>query len=83
MQKETDKFNKSDVMEGMSSISAVIKAIEANTTDRKINTVFVDKAKKKSKEKEIAFLRRKSLMLGFAVEFTDEISINEITCYEH
>ncbi len=79
MHKETDKFNDSDIMEGMPSISSVIKAIEADTTDRQIKTIFIDKNKKKSKEKEIAFLKRKSLTLGFAVEFTDETSINEVT----
>ena len=49
MQKETTKFTESDIMEGMSSISAVIKAIEAGKTDRRIRTVFVDKSKKDSK----------------------------------
>ena len=77
MQKETDKFNSSDIMEGMSSISAVIKAIENNTSDRKIISVFIDKSKKKSKEKEIAFLMRKSKELNFALEFTEEAAINE------
>jgi hypothetical protein len=46
MQKETNKFIDSDVMEGMSSISAVIKAIESGTTDRQIITVFIDKEKR-------------------------------------
>ncbi len=78
MQKENDKINGSDIMEGMSSISAVIKAIESGFTDRRITTVFVDKAKKRSKEREISFLQRKANALGFAVEFTDERSINEV-----
>ena len=78
MQKENDKINGSDIMEGMSSISAVIKAIESGSTDRRITTVFVDKSKKRSKEREIAFLQRKANALGFAVEFTDERSINEV-----
>ena len=42
MQKETSKITESDLMEGMSSISAVIKAIEAGHTDRRILTVYVD-----------------------------------------
>ena len=36
MQKETEKFNNTDIMEGMSSISAVISAIKENKTDRKV-----------------------------------------------
>ena len=54
MQKETEKFNTSDIMEGMPSISAVIAAIKANNTDRKIVSVYIDKNKKHSKSKEIA-----------------------------
>ena len=78
MQRENDKINSSDIMEGMASISSVIKAMEANKTDRRINTVFVDKSKKRSKEREISFLTRKSKEYGFALEFTDERSINEV-----
>ncbi len=79
MKRETDKLNTNDVMEGMSSISSVIKAMENSTTDRKILTVYIDKAKKKSKEKEISFLQRKASPLKFNVEFTDESVINEFT----
>ena len=39
--------------------------------------MFVDRAKKRSKQREIAFLERKSSELGFALEFTDETSINQ------
>ena len=74
MQKESNKITNSDIMEGMSSISAVIKAMEAKSTDRRITTVFVDKAKKKSKQREIAFLEHKARELGFKIEFTNQES---------
>lgn len=79
MQKETTKFTESDIMEGMSSISAVISAIRSETTDRKIISIYVDKSKKQSKNKEIAFLTHKSNELGFALEFVDESIISEFT----
>ena len=79
MQKETTKFNNSDIMEGMSSISAVIKAIEAKITDRKILNIYIDSAKKNSKRNEIAFLRHKSRELGFGIEFVDTECISEFT----
>ena len=66
-------------MEGMSSISAVIKAIEAGKTDRRILTVFIDSAKKSSKRREISFLSRKSKELVFSIEFCDEATISELT----
>ena len=78
MQKETEKINNADIMEGMTSISAVIKAIEKNSTTRKIDTVYVDAEKKKSKAREIAFLQRKASELGFFVEFTDNEHISEL-----
>ena len=79
MQKETEKFNTSDIMEGMSSISAVISAIKAETTDRKIISIYIDKSKKESKKKEISFLSYKSAELGFNIEFVDESVISEVT----
>ena len=61
MQKENEKFNVSDIMEGMPSISAVIKAIKSNATNRKIISIFIDKEKKQSKKKEIAFSESRRL----------------------
>ena len=79
MQKETDKFNQSDVMEGMSSISAVIRSIINNTSDRRILSVYIDNNKRRSKAKEIGFLVAKSNELGFDLNFVDESVINEFT----
>lgn len=78
MQKETEKLNNSDIMEGMPSISAVIKAIENNKTDRKIITVYIDDTKKGSKMREIAFLKRKASELGFCVEFVGADKIKDL-----
>ena len=79
MQKETEKFNNSDVFEGMTSISAVINAIIAKTTDRKIISIYIDQAKKQSKKKEIGFLTYKSKELGFSMEFVEEAMLNSFT----
>ena len=79
MKKEIDKYNDSDIMEGMSSISAVINAIVNGSSDRKIITVYVDKAKKKSKAREIAFLSKNASSLNYTVEFVSEDIINEFT----
>ena len=79
MQKETSKFTESDVMEGMPSISALIKAIEARTTDRKIETVYIDSSKRSSKRHEIAFINHKSRQMSFNVEFVNAELISEMT----
>lgn len=78
MQKENVKTNNSDIMEGMPSISAVIKSIESNVSDRKLISVYIDRSKQKSKEREINFLKRKSKELGFSIDFVDANVIEEV-----
>lgn len=79
MQKEFEKFTESDIMEGMPSISAVIKSIKKASTDRKIISVFIDKNKLKSKQKEISFLKHQAEALNFIIEFVDADVIEEHT----
>ena len=88
MQKENEKFNVSDIMEGMPSISAVIKAIKSNATNRKIISIFIDKEKKQSKKKEdsakYAFLLFVPAMLGAtALELTNLASLFDDTSKIH
>lgn len=71
MLKETSKFENSNIFEGMPSISAVIKAIENNSSDRKILHVFIDSTKVSSKRREISFLKAKSKELGFDLNFVN------------
>ena len=42
MIKETDKFIDSNVFEGMTSISALIKSIRSGRNDRKIKKILFD-----------------------------------------
>lgn len=79
MIKETEKYNNSNIFEGMPSISAVIKSIELGYSDRKITAVWFDKAKKHSKSKELAFLSAKSHSLNFSINFTDCQTIDSMT----
>ncbi len=79
--KESEKFLNSELFEGMSSISALIKAIgrDYSSNDRKILKVLIDKSKKNSKKREIAFLNIKSKELGFHMEFVNNEVINAKT----
>ncbi|MBE6601233.1 MAG: RNA methyltransferase [Ruminococcaceae bacterium] len=77
IQKETTKFTASTVFEGMTSISAVLNSPLGN--DRKIESVWVDQAKKKSKASEIGFLLAKSKELGFPVNFVEQEKIDELS----
>ena len=80
MQKEIQKFSNSEIMEGMSSISSLIDAMEHSElqNDRRILRVMIDAAKKRSKAREISFLNAKARSLGFSVEYLDASEIDAL-----
>lgn len=79
MKTEESRFVSSCVFEGMTSISAVINGHISGSTDRKLETVIIDKDRIKNKEKEIVFLNRKSKELSFDIRYTDEDEISAMT----
>ena len=76
-QKEEEKFGHSDILEGMTSISALLNSQGEN--DRSIQKIWIDQAKKRSKAAEIGFLTAKSHELGFLVEFVSAEQIEAHT----
>lgn len=76
MLKEEQRFATSDILEGMTSISALLNAGEEN--DRKIEKVLIDRTKRKSKAAQIGFLTAKSHALGFPIEFVDTAEIDRL-----
>lgn len=72
--KEEIKFSSGSILEGMTSISALLNATEQN--DRKIEKIWIDKNKRSSKKAEIGFLTAKSHQLGFLIEFVDADAID-------
>ena len=79
IKKEEEKFISSDRLEGMPSISALIKGIEANTNPRRIIKILFDQEKCKSKKAELGFLRAKSKQLGFEIEMVSAEALQEIS----
>lgn len=77
MIKEEQKFAASDILEGMTSISALLNSPAEN--DRTVEKVLIDKAKRKSKAAEIGFLTAKSHELHFPIEFVDASEIDAHT----
>ncbi|MBQ7334917.1 MAG: hypothetical protein IJW92_00365, partial [Clostridia bacterium] len=69
MHKEDQKFAASAILEGMTSISALLNSTAEN--DRVIQKVWIDRTKRKSKSAEIGFLTAKSHALAFPIEFVD------------
>ncbi len=77
--KECEKFNNSNILEGMTSISAAISGIRAGLNKRNIRTVYVDRQKLKSKAREIGFLRAVCGELNFEIEIVDQDWIDRMT----
>ncbi len=68
------------VFEGMTSISALIKAYEASpSTARRIVAVYCSRDLPRDKYKQIGFLKAKSIALGFELEPCDASDIDGIT----
>ena len=76
MIKEEEKFEASDILEGMTSISALLNSTAEN--DRKIQKVYIDATKRKSLSAKIGFLVAKSHALGFSIEFVDAQTISSL-----
>ncbi len=77
LQKENEKFAPSTLFEGMTSISALLNSQCEN--DRKIEKIWIDNEKRRSKSAEIGFLVAKSHELGFIIEFVDRAQINAVS----
>ncbi len=76
MIKEEVKFASGNILEGMTSISALLNS---TCNDRRIEKIWIDQSKRKSKGAEIGFLTAKSHEKGFVVEFTDASEIDKVT----
>ncbi len=77
MLKEEKRFAASDILEGMTSISALLNSDGIN--DRKIEKVLIDRSRRKSKAAQIGFLTAKSHECGFPVEFVDAEEIDSLS----
>lgn len=74
MQKEETKFIDSTVFEGMTSIRAILRGIDAGVNDRKIEKILFDKEKLSKISKEIGYLKAVSSKYGgyIVIESTGE-----------
>ena len=69
MIKEESRFKDSCVFEGMTSIRALLDNLkDGKENARKIEKIFFDKAKEKSKSKEIGYLKKMGELFNFTVE---------------
>ena len=67
------------VIEGMTSISALISALDSNKARRKIIEILFDKSKISSKRRELSFLKIKASAHGFNINFVDSSDIDKLS----
>ena len=77
--KEREKFENSNIFEGIVSFRAVLSSILEEKTDRKIIQVYYDKEKAKKKPKEYSFLKAKSYEQGYELMLVDKNIIDDLT----
>ena len=77
--KEAEKFADSTLMEGMTSIKAVISSFEAGISDRRVKRVMADAEKAGAKPRDMSYLYEKSKKFGFPIELVSKDVIDEMT----
>lgn len=77
MRKESDQFTDSTVLEGMTSIRALIHAKDAGLNDRPILVIYYDPSDK-AREHDVAYLRAKSAEYGYRMEPMERSDIDSM-----
>ena len=76
--KEEEKFIASNILEGMTSVSALLNAQGQGYNDRKVQSVWIDSTRTEKLVREIRFLRAKAKELHFDIR---TVSTEEITAH--
>ena len=79
MRKEEIKFQDSLVFEGMTSIRAVIAAIDTGISDRRIEYIYYDKDKLGKISKEIGYFKAVSDKYAFNLVESDAVELDKMT----
>ena len=77
--KESDKFSDSSVLEGMTSISAVLHAADSDFNDRTVKEIWIDEGRLDKKSRELSYLRHQSERLGFPIRPVTAKQLDEVT----
>lgn len=66
------------VIEGITAVSAVIKAVQAGISNRNIYRLCISSSARQKKMREIAFFNRCSASMGFSVDFLPDCELEDI-----
>ncbi len=78
--READKLaiGENLIFEGMTSIRAVIKAVESGASDRRFLRVMVAESKTKARAKELSYLRAMSYKYNFPIEILSDDDLDKL-----
>ena len=79
MQKEDLKFTDSTVFEGMTSIRAILRGIDAGVNDRQITKILFDKEKIRKISKELGYLKAVSEKYGYEIIESNSGELEQLT----
>ena len=77
--KEDQKFAKSAVFEGMTSIRAIISGIDSGVNDRRISTILYDKEKSSKNTKVLGYLKAVSSKYKYELKESDDSELEKLT----
>ncbi len=79
MMKEQDKFASSTLLEGMTSIRAVLRGIDAAVNDRRIIKILYAKDRERKIAPELGYLKAVAPKYGFTIEPSTSEEIDRLT----
>ena len=77
--KEAEKFVSSNILEGMTSVSALLNAQGQGFNDRRVQKILVDRNRSEKLSRELGFLKAKSQELGFEICYVSSEEISQQT----
>lgn len=78
MEKEFERFRESDLLEGMTSVRAVIKAFDAGISDRRITEILYSRDRAEARKKELNYLSKVADQYGFSLVELPDNEINAL-----
>jgi 23S rRNA (guanosine2251-2'-O)-methyltransferase len=77
--KESEKFVASNILEGMTSVSALLNAQGQGYNDRRVQQILIDRSRVEKLSREIRFLQAKAKELCFEIRYTSNEEIAQHT----
>lgn len=79
MRREIDRIAAGTLFEGMTSVRAVLSAMESGLSDRRILRLYVAGERREKRARELGWLAHEAEVFGFPIEFVPSARLDEMT----